>query len=58
MFCITTISSSQVALVIPAVVTVIVALLIARGYLLFGLPGVALLLLSIWLFLKSEEKKF
>ena len=28
------------------------------GYLLFGLPGVALLLLSIWLFLKSEEKKF
>ena len=28
------------------------------GYLLFGLPGVVLLLLSIWLFLKSEEKKF
>ena len=28
------------------------------GYLLFGLPGIALLLLSIWLFLKSEEKKF
>jgi len=28
------------------------------GYLLFGLPGVALLLLSLWLFLKSEEKKF
>jgi hypothetical protein len=52
-FCITTISSSQVALVIPAVVTVIVALLIARDYLLFGLPGVALLLLSIWLFLRS-----
>ena len=28
------------------------------GYLLFGLPGVALLLLSIWFFLKSKEKKF
>ena len=31
---------------------------ISFGYLLFGLPGVVLLLLSIWLFLKSEEKKF
>jgi len=31
---------------------------IPSGYLLFGLPGVALLLLSLWFFLKSEEKKF
>ncbi len=31
---------------------------ISFGYMLFGVPGVALLLLSIWLFLKSEEKKF
>jgi hypothetical protein len=28
------------------------------GLLLFGLPGVVLLLLSVWLFLKSDEKKF
>jgi hypothetical protein len=31
---------------------------ISFGYMLFGVPGVALLLLSIWLFLKSEEKEF
>ena len=29
---------------------------VPSGYLLFGLPGVALLLLSLWFFLKSEEK--
>jgi hypothetical protein len=28
------------------------------GLLLFGLPGVVLLLLSVWLFLKRDEKKF